>query len=181
MSSNSEVNKSRTHLKRATLNWALVTSVKVALADDMASGPPAKHFKQISGDDIKDKGELFKNANTKANEKKAVKNFKLFLKFNQQDTDFFNYNEPQLDEWLGKFYLGTRTEKGDYYTSGSLHTLRYGLNRALQDFGHKFDITDRKYTSFVNSNKAFELALKEIKNAGKGHRTNTPEISPARK
>ena len=48
----------------------------------MASGPPAKHFKKISQKDIKEIGEEYKNVNTKANEKKAVKNFKMFLKFN---------------------------------------------------------------------------------------------------
>ena len=147
----------------------------------MASGPPVKHFKQINASDIQQKGELYKNCNTAANEKKAVKNFKLFLEFNNQDTDFFNYTEPQLDEWLAKFYLGTRTEKGEYYSSGSLHTLRNGLNLALQAFGHKYDITDKKYTSFVNSNKAFEVALKEIKNVGKGHRKSTPDIEPSLK
>ena len=110
----------------------------------MASGPPAKCFKQISGHDITSKAELYKNSNTAAKEKKAEKNFKLFLEFNNQDTDFFNYTETQLDEWLGKFYLGTRTEKGEYYSSGSLHTLRYGLNRSLQQFGHQFDITNKK-------------------------------------
>ena len=147
----------------------------------MASGPPVKRFKQICTKDIKTKEILYKNNNTLANEKKAVKNFKLFLEFNDKNVDFFNYTEPELDEWLAKFYLGTRTEKGDYYTSGSLHTIRYGINRALQDYGHKFDITDRKNSSFVNSNKAFDLALKEIKDAGKGHRKSTPEISPTRK
>ena len=81
----------------------------------MASGAPVKHFKQISENDIKQKGQEYKNVNTKANEKKAIKNFQLFLKFNGQDEDFFNYTELQLDNWLGKFYLGTRTEKGDLY------------------------------------------------------------------
>ena len=128
--------------------------------------------------DIKEKQEQFKNLNSAANEKKAVKNFKLFLEFNGKDPDFFNYTEPELDEWLTKFYLGTRTEKGEYYMSGSLHTLRYGLNHALQEYGHSFDITDKTSLSFQSSNSAFELALKELKNIGKGHRKATPEISP---
>lgn len=62
-----------------------------------------KHLKQISENDIKQKDQEYKNVNTKANEKKAIKNFQLFLKFNGQDEDFFNYTELQLDEWLGKF------------------------------------------------------------------------------
>ena len=110
-----------------------------------------------------------------------MKNFKLFLEFNNQDPDFFNYTEPQLDEWLGKFYLGTRIEKGEYYTSGSLHTIRYGLNKPLQEIRHQFDITDKKYSSSVSLNKAFEIALKEIQNASKGHCKSTPEIAPAHK
>ena len=39
----------------------------------MASGPPVKYFEKISGEDIKDKRKLYKNANTKTNDKKAVK------------------------------------------------------------------------------------------------------------
>ena len=147
----------------------------------MASRPPVKRFKQVSEIDIQSKKEAFKNSNTAANERKAVKNFKQFLQFNQKDPDFFNYTEQELDEWLAKFYIGTHTVKGEYYTSGSLHTIRYGLNRALQEFGHLYDITDKKNRSFMSSNKAFEIALKEIKNAGKGFHTNTPEISEARK
>ena len=138
-------------------------------------------LQKVTFDDIKDKSEEFRNPNSAANEKKAVKNFQLFLKFNNQDTDFFNFTEGDLDEWLAKFYSGTRTEKGDFYSSGSLHTLRYGLNRALEQFGHTFDITDKKSLVFQSSIKAFELALKEIKNAGKGHCKPTPEITPARK
>ena len=147
----------------------------------MASGPPVKHFKQVSEIDVQSKKEAYKNSNTTVNERKAVKNFKQFLEFNKKDPDFFHYTEQELDEWLAKFYIGTRTVKCDYYTSGSLHTIRYGLNRALQEFGHLFNITDKKNTSFMSSNKAFEIVLKEIKNAGKGFRTNTPEISEARK
>ena len=147
----------------------------------MASEPNAKRYKTVSFDDIKQKEKNFKNPNSLANEKKASKNFQQFLKFNKKDEDFFNFTEPELDEWLAKFYLGTRTEKGEFYTSGSLHTIRYGLNRALQQFGHNFDITDKKSLSFQSSNRAFELALKEIKDAGKGHRKATPEISPNHK
>ena len=146
-----------------------------------ADEPLAKRYKKVTNSDILKKEEEYKNANSAANERKAVKNFKMYLQFNEKDTDFFNFEEPELDEWLGKFYLGTRTEKGEYYSSGSLHTLRYGLNRALQQFGHAFDITDKKSSSFRGSNKAFELAMEEIKNAGKGHRKATPEITPSRK
>ena len=148
--------------------------------DEMVSAPLAKRYKKVTENDTKDKQEQFKNPNSAANKKKAVKNFKLFLEFNGKETDFFNFTEPEL-EWLAKFYLGTRTEKGDYYSSGSLHTLRYGLNCALQEFGHNFDITDKKSVSFQSSNTAFEIALKELKNIGKGHRKATPEISPVHK
>ena len=147
----------------------------------MASAPVAKRYKIVTDIDIKNKKEQFKNPNSAANEKKAVKNFQLFLEFNGKNKDFFNFTEPELDEWLAKFYLGARTEKGDYYASGSLHTIRYGLNRALQQFGHSFDITDKKSVSFQASNTAFEIAQKELKNVGKGHRKATPEISPPRK
>ena len=141
----------------------------------MASEPPFRHVKQMSGIDIKTKNDLYKNSNTAANEKKAVKYFKLFLEFNEQNLDFFHYTKPQLDECLGKFYLGMRTEKAKYYSSGSLHTLRYELNTAVQEFGHQFNITNKKYTGFVNSNKAFKLAL----TAGKSHRNQLQKLQKA--
>ena len=105
----------------------------------MATGgkPAPKRYKKVTNSDIKE-----------YDEKKAVKNFKMFLKFHDHETDFFTFDEPELNEWLGKFYLGTHTEKGELYSSGSLHTLRYGLNRALQQFGHTFDIIDKKSCSF---------------------------------
>ena len=136
-----------------------------------------KCFKNVTNEEISAKSNEFKNANSLANEKKAVKNFTMFLEYNKHETNFFGFTEPELDQWLGKFCLDTRTEKGDYYSSGSLHTLHYGINRALKEYGHEFNITDKKCKSFMSSNKAFDLTLKEIKNAGKGHHKATPEIS----
>ena len=71
--------------------------------------------------------------------------------------------------------------KGEFYSSGSLKTIRYGLNRASQDFGHLFEITGKKTASFTGSNKAFNLTLKEIKKAYKGHQKSTSEITLAHK
>ena len=102
-----------------------------------------------------------------------MKYFKLFLEFNEQNPDFFHYTKPQLDEWLGKFYLGMRTEEAKYCSSGSLNTLE--LDTALKEFGHQFNISNKKYTSFVNSNKAFKLAL----SAGKSHRNQLQKLQKA--
>ena len=76
-------------------------------------------------------------------------------------------------------FLGTRTMKGEMYPSGSLHTIKYGLDRAVQEFGHNFDITDKKSVSLQAQTKDFEIAQKELKFTGKGHKKSTPEISPA--
>ena len=54
---------------------------------------------------------------------------------------FFNFTERELDQWLTKFYFNICKVDRDYYTTGSLNTIRYGINRALKKFGHNFDIT----------------------------------------
>ena len=110
--------------------------------------------------------------------KKAVKCLKLFLQANNvEDTDFFTYSDEDLDQWLAKFYWGTCTEKGEKYSSSTMHTIRYGLNRALQKAGKSFEITKKEYKTFLHSINSFENVLKDLKKSGKGTVRNTPEIS----
>ena len=82
--------------------------------------------------------------------------------------NFFEYSDEDLDRWLAKFYSGARTEKGEKYSSSTMHTIRYGLNRALQKAGKTYDITKKEYKNFLHSINSFENVLKDLKKSGKG-------------
>ena len=59
-----------------------------------------------------------------------------------------------------------------------METLRYALNRSLKNYGHAYDITDKKSASFQTSIKAFETVMKDLKQCGKGHVVHRKEITP---
>ena len=59
-----------------------------------------------------------------------------------------------------------------------LKLFRHGIKRALKNYGHLYDITDKKSTSFSKSIKAFESAMKDLKQCGKGYVTHKKEIEP---
>ena len=104
--------------------------------------------------------------------------FKLYLEhLGLKDTDFFKFTKPELDKHLATFWWNACTQKGKKYKANSLDTLRHELKRAINAYGHEFDITDKKCMSFTKSQKAFETAKKDLKQSGKGH----AEIAPAGK
>lgn len=147
---------------------------------------PAKkkqRFIHHSDEEMQEKQEKLQNSNTIANEKKAVRAFKAYLEeIGEENTDFFTYTEEELDRHLSKFYFSARKENdGDMYKISSLESLRYGLNRALKKYGHKFDITKRECSAFTKSIKAFEDAKLELKQCGKGVTKNTKYIKLTRK
>ena len=68
------------------------------------------------------------------------------------------------------------TEKMDkLYSTNTLPSFRYSLNRILKHKGHLYDITT-KGTSFMKSDEAFKVALKELKEQGKAEVHSHPEI-----
>lgn len=142
----------------------------------------ADRFGTMNLDQIKQRELELQNKNTVSNEDKAVKCFTLYLKsIGLENTNFFEFSEDELDRHLVTWYFNAQTKNKEHYTTGSLTTLRYGLNRALKKAGKKFDITKRECTQFTTSIDAFESAKKELKQMGKGHVKNTPEITQTRK
>ena len=118
--------------------------------------------------EINEKEHELKNSNSLKNEKKAVDAFKAYLEqIDAESTDFFVFNEDELDGHLATFWWNARTKKGDKYKASSLETIRHGLKRALQNYGHAYNITDKKSASFQKSIKAFETAKKDLKQTEK--------------
>ena len=104
--------------------------------------------------------------------------FRAYLAEMGLPTDFETFDPAELDKALAKFYISARTRKGDFYKGKSLQTIRYSINRYLQAPPHSstYDILDGP--QFVRSSRAYETAMKEIKEAGKGEVDNTPVIEP---
>ena len=146
----------------------------------------------LSDDQLEKKLKDGQNENTVRSEQKAHKAFNRFLiENNVTDLDYWFYEEPQLDKWLAKFWLCVRKpddsdtesdveedpdKKTNMYSANTLRSFRYGLNRLLRSKGHLYKITE-KGTSFLKSDEAFKLAIKELKMEGKAEVHSHPEIT----
>ena len=143
-----------------------------------------KHFLVINSYELEERSKKAKNSNTDKAEKRADQAFRKFLIAlgkQEEDTEYWYYDEPTLDECLARFWFGARKdicEDQDYdeedpeiknrmYSANTLKAFRYGLNRVLKSKGQLYDIIDRKTASFTRSQKAFCDALKELKAEGK--------------
>ena len=146
----------------------------------------------ITDEDLEKKLITGKNLNTVKSEKKADKAFRNFLTANGcTNTDYWYFEEPELDNFLAKFWLCTRKEeqsdseesdnddpekKNKKYSANSIRSFRYALNRILRNKGHLYNITE-KGTSFRKCNEAFKVALKDLKSEGKAEVKSYPEIT----
>ena len=139
------------------------------------------------------KTKLCKNDNTRKIERCAHKAFTKFLitmGVPEDNTDYWNFTEPELDNYLAKFWFGACKDicededdsqqdpdmKERMYKANSLRNFRYGLNCILKSKGHLYDITDKKIASFLKSQQAFTNAIKELKAEGKADVESCPEI-----
>ena len=74
------------------------------------------HFGTLNIEEINEKELQFKNNNSLKNEKKAVDAFKAYLEqINVENTDFFVFNEEELDGHLATFWWNARTKTGEKY------------------------------------------------------------------
>ena len=60
--------------------------------------------------------------------------FKDFVTENDMNDDFYDFDIPSLDKWLGKLWFGARQNNPDHtrYHANSLKSLWYALNRCLK-------------------------------------------------
>ena len=105
----------------------------------------------------------------------------------EEKTNYWNFTEPELENYLAKFWFEARKDiygdkdnddpdiKDRMYKANSLRNFRYRLNHILKTKGHLYDITDRT-TSFLKSQQAFSDAIKELKAEGKADVDSYPEI-----
>ena len=60
---------------------------------------------------IKEKQEAGKNKNTTKTDERANRAFRNFLKDNgESNLDYWNYEEPELDSFLSRFWFGARKD-----------------------------------------------------------------------
>ena len=78
--------------------------------------------------------------------------------------------------YLSTFWWNAHTQKCEKYRANSLETIRHGLKRHILASGSKLDITDKANEGFVKSQKAFNLAMEDLKHIGKGHINHRKEI-----
>ena len=151
----------------------------------------AKRFLVLSDEDLDIKTKRNKNENTLRAEKKADKaftNFLIAMGLPEDGLEYWNFTEPELDNYLAKFWFSARKtssensqecdndKKEHLYKANSLRNVQYSLNRILKNKGHLYDIADKRTTSFQQSQQAFNDAIKELKAEGKGDVESYPEI-----
>ena len=160
--------------------------------------PQKKRLKTISKnivyseEQIQAKQQGQKNRNTIKTQERANCAFRRFLdECGEKDLDYWNYEEPELDSYLSKFWFGARkSPNSDYesdqddsektklmYTANTMKNFRYSLNRILKEKGHQYDIIYENSLSFKKSQQAFLDSQKELKSLGKGEIKSAPEIT----
>ncbi|GAB1609177.1 uncharacterized protein LOC115223832 isoform X1 [Argonauta hians] len=108
---------------------------------------------------------------TKEATKYSAKIFRDFCHSRGVSTAIENMAKSELDDLLSDFYINVRTQGGQYYSFSSLVALRHGLNRYLKTVNIVNDPAFRK------SNMSFKVALKRLKEAGKGSIEHKEPIS----
>ena len=144
--------------------------------------PLKKRFKALSDEELLSKRKGLENNNTVNAEKCADKAFKQFLEECGADsTEYYFFEEAELSQWLSKFWFGARMlpedsqEEGKFYSVSTLRSFKYAINRILKKHGHAFDITKSPF--FKPCMDSFNDAVKELKEAGRGHVKSKEEIS----
>ena len=143
--------------------------------------PQKKCFKQLSDEELKAKRRDLQNSNTLNAEKCADKALKQFLaESGASSVEYYFFEEQDLVTWLSKFWFGARMmpekdeEEGKLYSVSTLRSFKYAINRILKKHGHAFDITKSPF--FKQCMDAFDDAVKELKEAGRGHVKSAEEI-----
>lgn len=81
--------------------------------------------------------------NTLRSNKKAGNILGEYLRESEQDIRFEEFDEIELNEILGQFYITARKPDGNHYMISSPESIRYGLNKYLRSppYNETFYIT----------------------------------------
>ena len=143
----------------------------------------ADRFKDITESDIQQFHKDVQKKNTKKNDKSAEHQFCEYIATQGESLEFWSIEPEILDSLLSKFWFAARQNKIDpktqqpkKYMVQTLRTIRYSLQRVLNEKNSGYDIiTDKE---FLKSQTAFNDACKQLKEEGYGYIKQTDEITP---
>ena len=153
----------------------------------------AKRMKHFSDDELAEKrGKYTPISTTRSNKNAQSILVKYLQECGYENTDFIHYPTDELNKVLSKFWFAVRKQKkktdseateGDQnddnddanlHSKATLENIRHALNRVLQDAGRNIDIINDH--EFIESNKSYKDACKELKAKGKAVVKSYPEI-----
>ena len=148
--------------------------------DDMSSDsdfeePVNKWFCELTDQDLSELQDDLDPKNTVKSDAKCERIIIAYLKQIKSTTNYWEYENSELDKILGKFWFAARNQKGDYYSVSSLKHIRYAIKRILFK-KNKIDILS--HPDFADSRLKFTDACHELKIKGYGSVKHTPEILP---
>ena len=85
-------------------------------------------------------------------------------------------NDDELDEALQLFYIQARNKQGENYSRSSLISLRYAIERYLNNPPYERGIKITKNPAFTNSNRVLDAKLKILKREGQENTKHKPAI-----
>jgi hypothetical protein len=112
--------------------------------------------------------------NTKRAISTSAKCFRNYLQANGIDQKFESFETGVLDSRLKEKYASVRKADGEHLKKSALYTLRYVLNRYLND-SVNVDISDSR--TLPDSNKMFHAVLEDLKKKGFGKVDHMPPIT----
>ena len=92
------------------------------------------------------------------------------MQANGIDQEFESFETGVLDSRLKEYYASARKADGEHFKKSTLHTLRYGLKRFLND-SINVDISYSR--TFPDSNKMFHAVLVDLKKRDSGKLTTS--------
>ena len=98
-----------------------------------------------------------------------------------ESIEYHLFEEEELSKMLSKFWFAARKKpdtnnsENEMYSVSTLCSFKYAINRILKKKDHEYDIT--KSPNFKPCMDAFEDAVKELKEHGKGHVNSADEIT----
>ena len=137
-----------------------------------------ERFRQVDKQKISDILGDNTNQNTEKSERKDNKILVSYLKQVKKNENYAEYSVEEMDDMLSVFWFAVAPQKegSEHYSVSSLHHIRYGIKRLLQNNGKTYDITVDPH--FAKSQKMFKEACKELKRKGFGHVRHTDEVLP---
>ena len=144
-------------------------------------------MKMFSDDEIAAKrGKYMPAATIRSNKNAHAIMVKYLEECEYENTDYLHYPFDELNKVLCKFWFAIRKQKkpknltnsdnddDGLYSKATLENIRHALNHNLQESSRAIDIiTDHE---FIESNKCYKDACKELKAKGKAVVKSYPEI-----